>query len=70
MTVFGKTNRLARKSIIAYVRKWSFEHEGTNGNKEKEARLTRRRSLASNLDDAIFVDVKGKKAIKKIFFSR
>ena len=39
MTVFRKTNRLARKSIIVYVRKLSFEHEDADGNKEKEAHL-------------------------------
>ena len=44
------------KSIITYTRKYSFEHEDTNGNQEKEARLTQRRSvrLASNFDDGIF----------------
>ena len=35
MTVFGK-------SIIVYARKSSIENEDTNGNKEKEAYLTRR----------------------------
>ena len=56
MTVFGKTNRSARKSIITYVRKYVLEHEDANVNKEKEARFTLRRSvgLASNLDGGIF----------------
>ena len=35
VTVFGK-------SIIVYARKSSIENEDTNGNKEKEAYLTRR----------------------------
>ena len=42
VTVFRKTNRSARKSIIAYVRKYAFEHKDANGNKEKEARYTLR----------------------------
>ena len=40
MTVFSKTNRSARKSIIAYARKYAFEHEDANVNKEKEASFT------------------------------
>ena len=73
MTVFRKTNRSARKSIIAYARKYAFAHEDANVNKEKEARFTPRRSvgLASNLDGGISaassLDVKGNKAIKKKF---
>ena len=40
--LFVTVNRLvSKKIIIAYSRK-SFDHEDTNGNKEKEARLTRR----------------------------
>ena len=35
VTVFRKINRSARKSIIAYARKYTFEHEDANGNKEK-----------------------------------
>ena len=56
VTVFRKTNRSARKSIIAYARKYAFEQEDANVNKEKEARFTRRRRvrLASNLDNGIF----------------
>ena len=56
VTIFRKTNRSVRKSIIAYVRKYAFEQEDANVNKEKEARFTRRRSvrLASNLDGGIF----------------
>ena len=52
VTVLRKTNRSVRKSIIAYARKYAFEQEDANVNKEKEARCTRRRSigLASNLD--------------------
>ena len=38
VTVFRKTNRSARKSIIAYARKYAFEHEDAKVNKEKEAR--------------------------------
>ena len=34
VTVFGKTNRLARKSIIAYTWYQSFGHEDANRNKE------------------------------------
>ena len=46
-----------RKSVIAYARKYVFEHEDANG---KEARFTRRRSigLASNLDGGIFAQRK------------
>ena len=64
VTVFRKTNRSARKSIIAYARKYTFEQEDANVNKEKEARFTHRRNvrLASNLDGGIF-SVKGNKAI-------
>ena len=56
VTVFRKTNRSARKEIIAYARKYAFEHEDANVNKENEARFTRRRSvgLASNLDGGTF----------------
>ena len=45
MTLFRKTNRSARKSIIAYARKYAFEHEDANGKKEKEAHFTRRRNI-------------------------
>ena len=45
VTVFRKTNRSARKSIIAYARKYAFEQEDANVNKEKEARFTRRRNI-------------------------
>ena len=57
VTVFRKTNRSERKSMIAYVRKYAFEHKDANGNNEKEERFTSRRSvgLASNLDGSIFV---------------
>ena len=50
VTEFWKTNRSARKSIIAYARKYAFEQEDANVNKEKEERLTNRRRvrLASN----------------------
>ena len=34
VTVFRKTNRSVRKSIIAYVQKYAFEHEDANENKE------------------------------------
>ena len=56
VTVFRKTNRSARKSIVAYAWKNAFEHEDANGNKEKEERFTLRRSvgLVSNLDGGIF----------------
>ena len=56
VTVFRKTNRSERKSIIAYARKYMFEHEDANVNKEKEARFTHRLTvgLASNLDGGIF----------------
>ena len=56
MTVFRKTNRSARKSIIVYARKYAFAHEDANVNKEKETRFTPRKSvgLASNLDGGIF----------------
>ena len=69
VTVFKKTNRSARKSIIAYARKYTFEQEDANVNKEKEVRFTRRQesdwlqiwTAASSLD------AKGNKAIKKKF---
>ena len=73
MTVFRKTNRSARKSIIAYARKYAFAHKDANVNKEKEARLTPRRSvgLASNLDGGIFALCKRHQSNKKeICFSR
>ena len=56
VTIFRKTNQSGRKSIIAYVRKYAFEQEDANVNKEKEARFTRRRNvgLAANLDGGIF----------------
>ena len=37
MTVFRKTNRSARKSIITYARIYAFEHEDA---KEKEVHFT------------------------------
>ena len=69
VTVFWKTNRSARKSIIAYARKYAFEQEDANVNKEKEACLLvdeesdwlQIRMAASSLD------VKGNKAIKERF---
>ena len=66
VTIFRKTNRSARKSIIAYARKYAFEQEDANVNKEKEACFTRRQSvgLASNLDGGIFPS---NKEIKKKF---
>ena len=56
VTVFKKTNQSARKSIIAYARKYAFEQEDANVNKENEVHFTRRRRvrLASNLDGGIF----------------
>ena len=71
VTVFRKTNQSARKSIITYARKYAFEQEDANVNKEKKARFTRRRNfgLASNLDGGIF-PVKGNKAIKNFCSSR
>ena len=55
VTVFRKTNRSARKSIM-HVNTRSIEHEDANGKTEKEERFTRRLSvgLASNLDSGIF----------------
>ena len=71
MTVFRKTNRSARKSIIAYARKYAFVHKDANVNKEKE------RVLLPSIDEASdwlqiwtaasSLDVKGNKAIKKRF---
>ena len=70
VTVFRKINRLARKLIITYTRKWLFEHEDANGNKDKETHFTPRRNvgLASNLDGGIFANLEGTIAIKKNFF--
>ena len=69
MIVFRKTNWSARKSIIAYVHKYAFEHEDANGNKEKEERL-----LVDGASDwlqiwsaASSLDVKGNKAFQKKF---
>ena len=73
VTVFRKTNWSARKSIIAYTRKYAFAHEDANVNKEKEACFTPRRSvgLASNLDGGIFAPRKRQQSNKKeICFSR
>ena len=73
VTVFRKTKRSARKSIIACARKYAFEHEDANVNKEKETRFTPRRSigLASNLDGGIFARRKRQQSNKKeICFSR
>ena len=69
VTVFWKTNRSARKSIIVYARKYAFEQEDANVNKEKEGVLLvdeesdwlQIRMAASSLD------VKGSKAIKERF---
>ena len=36
-TISNKTNQLARKSIIAYARKYLFKHENANGNKGKKS---------------------------------
>ena len=70
VTVFRKTNQSARKSIIAYVRKYAFEQEDANVNKEKKKRVL----LVDEESDwlqiwtaASFLDVKGNKAIKKKF---
>ena len=76
MTVFGKTNRLARKSIIVYTRKWLFDTKTLMEiKKKKRVSLEDKALLASNLDDGIFarrhLDVKGNKTIiKRILFSR
>ena len=73
VTVFRKTNRSARKSIIAYARKYAFAHEDANVNKEKEARFTPRLSvgLASSLDGGVFARLKSQQSNKKeICFSR
>ena len=41
VTLFRKTNRLARKSIIAYAQKHAFfEQEDANVNEEKDAHFT------------------------------
>ena len=45
VSVFRKTNRSARKSIIAYARKYVFERKDANGNEEKEAHFAHRRSV-------------------------
>ena len=73
MTYVTVFNRLARKSLIAYARKYTFAQEDANVNKEKEVCFIPRRSvgLASNLVGGIFArHIKGNKAIKKnLFFS-
>ena len=70
VTVFRKTNWLARKSIIAYARKYSFKHEDANGNKEKEKCFTQRSKTKRRIGfkfgtAASLLDVKGNQAIKK-----
>ena len=69
VTIFRKTNRSARKPIIAYTRKYTFEHEDANDIKKKRVLLIDQASdwlqiwtTASSLDE------KGNKAIKKNFF--
>ena len=66
VTVFEKTNRLARKSIIAYARNSRLMKTLT----EREAHLTRRLSvgLASHSEVASSLDVKGNTAKKKFVF--
>ena len=53
VTVFRKTNRSARKSIIAYARKYAFEQEDA---KKKKRVLVDEASdwLQKNLDGGIF----------------
>ena len=69
VTVFRKTNRSARKSIIAYARKYVFEHEDANVNKKKKRVL-----LVCEALDWLHIwmapsslDVKGNKTLKKKF---
>ena len=68
VTVFRKTNRSARKSFIAYTRKYAFEHEDANVNKGKEACFTHRRMLdwLQIWTAASSLHVKGNKAIKNL----
>ena len=61
MTVFRKTNRSVRKSIIAYARKYAFQHEDVNGNKEKQERFTRSQSVGL-VTTASSLYIKGNKA--------
>ena len=63
-TISNKTNRLARKSIIAYARKYLFKHENATGNKEKKAYLTQRLcvGLVSHWMVASLLDEKDNKA--------
>ena len=70
MTVFRITYRSARKSIIVYVQKYSFEHKDTNRNKSVV--------LVDGASDYLQIwmavsslNIKSKKAIKIIIcFSR
>ena len=66
MTLFRKTIRSARKSIIAYARKYAFEHEDANGKKKKKKPIL----LVDGTSDwlriwmaASSLDIKGNKAI-------
>ena len=70
MTVFRKTNRSARKSIIAYAWKYAFEPE--DANKKKCVLLHDEASdWLQSWTAASSLDVKGNKAIKKLIcFSR
>ena len=62
VTVFRKTNRSARKSIIAYARKYAFEQEDACVLLvDEESDWLQIWTAASSLD------VKGNKAIKKKF---
>ena len=64
MAIFGKTNWLARKSIIAYGR-------NSRSKTDKGVRLTLRQSvrLASNLDGVIFARQNVTKQKNEICFS-
>ena len=45
VTLFRKTNRSARKSIIVYALKYVFVHKDANGNKDNEECFTLRWSV-------------------------
>ena len=64
MTVFGKTNWLERKSIIAYTRKYSLED--ANGMNKKKCVLLEDETFGwlQICTVASLVDVKGNKARK------
>ena len=69
VTVLKKTDQLARKSIIAYAQKLSFELEVANGKQEKKHFFEIKASDWLQIwQAASLLDMKGNKAMN-LFFS-